>query len=684
MDSVPIMESRLQRLLVCTARVCESIVSVTPLINDLGDCSVGDFKVASFTVTNNSDLPALLLPYVESDTLAVALKDTELRIAKRESRHIQVEYVARMENTEYRRSCFLFNILNRFNSLTMEVRANNIDTHDVLLHTKYYQILPYNSRHQVQIFYDKCVFNRPNLRVFSVKNIHHESLELEFLPTSLPIHLAQGGWENENLGKNQFNDVQLFKLCCRSSSSVPPWLGNNNQSQSNTNNNQSQSNNNNQSQSNNNNDNSNNNNNNNNNNNSNSNSNKNNNINNNNNNNNNNITAQYNQSDINLTSQFTPNDTWGGFLGPKHDLDCDAPSSRIKTTIEDLKWDGVISPKIKARTVESHSTHNNLKITTSSNDNINRNIDRNMTSSARDRDKDREREKEREKNRIKERDRKRNREKNNDDDFHDLNFSISIPEYNNTSSIPVIDPRSSEYRNLNTELSISNFKNKSDEMEGNDNKMNLNQKNSNLRFIALMTHAGFPLSLFTEENQNQIPEEIQNQIPHDHKISSLSVRSNTYENVLNENDAYAGSSIGQKRGSGNGNEGGVGGYQGEEGKTKTIPLGGLENIDESSKLFVAAASTLDSDLILPRTVFCHGPMLIERLKLLKRTYQDITDEMLSIKDNHDMNNNNNNNNNNDNDKNKSNNNNNYHYNINDNDNNNNDNNSRQINNQISK
>ena len=52
----------------------------------------------------------------------------------------------------------------------MEVRAKNVDTHQVLLHSKYYQILTYNKRHQLQIFIDKCLINRPNVRVFTIVN----------------------------------------------------------------------------------------------------------------------------------------------------------------------------------------------------------------------------------------------------------------------------------------------------------------------------------------------------------------------------------------------------------------------------------------------------------------------------------------------------------------------------------
>ena len=55
----------------------------------------------------------------------------------------------------------------------MEVRAKNVDTHQVLLHSKYYQILTYNKRHQLQIFMDKCLINRPNVRVFTIVNRYY-------------------------------------------------------------------------------------------------------------------------------------------------------------------------------------------------------------------------------------------------------------------------------------------------------------------------------------------------------------------------------------------------------------------------------------------------------------------------------------------------------------------------------
>ena len=46
------------------------MISVTQSIVDLGECNIGEFRSAIFTIKNESDLPALILPHVESETLS--------------------------------------------------------------------------------------------------------------------------------------------------------------------------------------------------------------------------------------------------------------------------------------------------------------------------------------------------------------------------------------------------------------------------------------------------------------------------------------------------------------------------------------------------------------------------------------------------------------------------------------
>ena len=59
------------RVLVCLARACASVISVSPRAVDLGECNVGEYRRATFFVTNESDLPARVVPTVESETLGI-------------------------------------------------------------------------------------------------------------------------------------------------------------------------------------------------------------------------------------------------------------------------------------------------------------------------------------------------------------------------------------------------------------------------------------------------------------------------------------------------------------------------------------------------------------------------------------------------------------------------------------
>ena len=59
------------RSLVCEARTCTSIITVSPRVVDLGECNVGEYRRATFCVTNESDLPARVVPAVESETLGI-------------------------------------------------------------------------------------------------------------------------------------------------------------------------------------------------------------------------------------------------------------------------------------------------------------------------------------------------------------------------------------------------------------------------------------------------------------------------------------------------------------------------------------------------------------------------------------------------------------------------------------
>ena len=148
--------------ILCRARTCISSISVAPTMYDLGECKVGQYRSATFLVTNNSDLPATVIPSVESETLSIIEK--ELRIPPRQRLPLHIDYVARIENTDYKRNMFLLNNNNSTNINVVEIRAKNVDTQQVLLHSLFYKIYTYNSERMLQLYYDKCLYNMANFR----------------------------------------------------------------------------------------------------------------------------------------------------------------------------------------------------------------------------------------------------------------------------------------------------------------------------------------------------------------------------------------------------------------------------------------------------------------------------------------------------------------------------------------
>ena len=135
--SHPIVSSTIVSLLI-HVQVCASVVSVQSPVFDLGVCDVGEYKAAIFTINNESDLPALLFPFVASETMAIAEDEQRLVIPPNQSKELKIDYIAQAENRNYRRSATLANPYDTRNSFRqIEIRANNVDTHQVPLYPLY-------------------------------------------------------------------------------------------------------------------------------------------------------------------------------------------------------------------------------------------------------------------------------------------------------------------------------------------------------------------------------------------------------------------------------------------------------------------------------------------------------------------------------------------------------------------
>ena len=116
--------------------------------------------------------------FVLSDSLSVNGEST-IAIKPRCTVSVGLEYVAREENVNYRREVF---VENEYNKVTIDVKAKNVDKHQVLLHSQLYKIQTYNSKRLLQIYYDKCLLNMPNLRIFSIQNLYSRALIFQIVP----------------------------------------------------------------------------------------------------------------------------------------------------------------------------------------------------------------------------------------------------------------------------------------------------------------------------------------------------------------------------------------------------------------------------------------------------------------------------------------------------------------------
>lgn len=163
-------------LIVCESRCCAAVVTLSADEIDFGECSIGEMTTEVITIKNESALPLLLVPRVESES--ISLWEREVLLEPNESKLLHVEYVARRVNTNYRRKIFLYNVYDPAATMQVAVKAKNVDTHQILLHSIFYKIYTGNHLRYVQINMENCVYNTSNLKIFSIRNIYMEPLVL--------------------------------------------------------------------------------------------------------------------------------------------------------------------------------------------------------------------------------------------------------------------------------------------------------------------------------------------------------------------------------------------------------------------------------------------------------------------------------------------------------------------------
>ena len=89
------------RCVQCRARVCTSLLLITPTVYNLGDCDIQTHKVATTVVRNLSDLPAVLSISMKSKVLSTA--ETRITVPPRQSTDLKFDFVPRRVNPAYRK-----------------------------------------------------------------------------------------------------------------------------------------------------------------------------------------------------------------------------------------------------------------------------------------------------------------------------------------------------------------------------------------------------------------------------------------------------------------------------------------------------------------------------------------------------------------------------------------------------
>ncbi|GJQ10785.1 hypothetical protein GpartN1_g2576.t1 [Galdieria partita] len=159
----------------CRAKVCDSIISVEPKEIDLGECDIQSLYHTSATITNMSELPALIS--LRYSSKAVFIESQEVTIPPRRSYTLPIHYIPRTITSEYKKQIRIINRKNRTNDCIISLKASNIDRHRVVFHAKFYELLTDTTTNQID--FGVTVVGDPSLRCFRIKNITKSNLTLE-------------------------------------------------------------------------------------------------------------------------------------------------------------------------------------------------------------------------------------------------------------------------------------------------------------------------------------------------------------------------------------------------------------------------------------------------------------------------------------------------------------------------
>ncbi|KAG0580510.1 hypothetical protein KC19_4G178800 [Ceratodon purpureus] len=205
-------KQRFSKIIQCKAQICTSIVKLSTLELNFGDCNVGSTKASSVQIHNLSDLPALITPYVTSTILSIKSQAERVSIPARQTHSLDIDLVPLKINHKYRKQIRVDNLLNKENNQVLEVRAKIMDRHHVLFHSVYYKLQTPSASNF--LIFDSAVVNNPCVKILTVENITDKELILDF-NTNMPDEL--GIYTLQDNSSSEYGDLGVGDVCSLSS-----------------------------------------------------------------------------------------------------------------------------------------------------------------------------------------------------------------------------------------------------------------------------------------------------------------------------------------------------------------------------------------------------------------------------------------------------------------------------------
>ena len=198
------------RCVQCRARVCTSVVKVSPTRYDFGDCGIQSQKRATALVRNLSELPAVVSISFNSKVLSLAVPQRVVTIAPRQAHELRFDFVPRRVNPAYRKQVTITNLKNEGDEHLVEFVANNVDRHNISFHSLFYTLAllapPPSGRapaaaaglaelramppDQCHLAFEDVVARCMQVRALSVRNISGKPVKLRLSCSSSSAQLA--------------------------------------------------------------------------------------------------------------------------------------------------------------------------------------------------------------------------------------------------------------------------------------------------------------------------------------------------------------------------------------------------------------------------------------------------------------------------------------------------------------